>query len=351
VCCRCRRRGRYAADMPGLSAAVGWQVPKNDGNLDAETTASAELVLGRLRVSDRKVIKKVQDRAVRFVEATVEAAESVEWKEREDGQRWKFHHYCFAGDEPGQVKMLIQDGLAPLELRTDAGQTPLHWAVLGGHLLVVELLLDGGSDACAVDNRGLTTLHMAANKGFDQILRRLLEHGATAVIDARAHQLKETPLAMACAGGHVEAVRVLREYKADIGLWTVTAENVVDIARRYGHDHIVEMLLDDMRQADAEAFREMIRAGEEHLRLKLEERRAAYAVERALRLEHELEWLARDRAERARLAKEAELRRKEFERVARELKELHAREYAAKSREWCDMNQNRRAQVRRVVGK
>ena len=102
--------------------------------LDAEAAAGVEMLLGHLSVSDRKVIKGVQDKAVRFVDTTAEARRQLDWKEREDGQRYKFHHLCFAGDEPGQVKMLIQDRLAPLAARTDVGQTPLHWAVLGGHL-------------------------------------------------------------------------------------------------------------------------------------------------------------------------------------------------------------------------
>ena len=76
---------------------------KVDGDLGHESTTNMELVLGPLRVTDRKVIKDVQDKALNFVEKHNEILAALEWKEREDGQRWKFHHLCYAGDEPGQV--------------------------------------------------------------------------------------------------------------------------------------------------------------------------------------------------------------------------------------------------------
>ena len=46
----------------------------------------------------------------------------------------------------------------------------------------------------------------------------------------------------------------------------------------------------------------------------------------------------------AKLKAEAEIRRKEYLRIARELRERNAREYVAKSRRWCSLNQARRAQ-------
>lgn len=239
--------------------------------LDAGTVENVELVLGRINISDRKAIKAVQDRAQRYVDNAAEVAAQLDWKEREDGQRYKFHHLCYAGDEPGQVKMLIQDGLAPLAALTEGGQTPLHWGVLGGHLLVVDLLLAGGADPCAVDKRGMTPVHLASAKGHVKVLRSLLLAGADKVIDRQAAQLRDTAIAMACASGHLECVKVLREFGADIGLWSVTAENVVDIARRYGHTKIVEFLLQDMEAEDAANYLKMLRDAEErHRRLQQE---------------------------------------------------------------------------------
>jgi len=325
--------------------AVGNPEEDPDGPLGPEAAANVELVLGRLKVSDRKVIKDVQDQAIRYVEETQQREDELDWKEREDGSRYRFHHYCYAGDEPGQVKMLIQDKLAPLTAVTDLGRTPLHYAVMGGHSLIVDLLLAGGADPCAIDNRGLTTLHMASTKGYSVILRALLAAGATSVINKQAAQLKESPLMMACAGGHLEAVKVLREFKANIGLWSVTAENVVDVARRFGHQHIVEFLLKDMEAADSSRYHKMRQRAEERHRQFHARKCAVYAEERAERHEQEVEWIRKDRRHRAKQAAEAEIRRKEALRVARELHELHAKEYAGKSRQWCEQSQNRRAQV------
>ena len=136
---------------------------------------------------------------------------------------------------------------------------------------VVELLLAGGADPCAVDRRGMTTVHMAAGKGFSGVLTALLEAGARDVMNYQAAQLQDTPMLMACAGGHLECVKVLQKFRADIGVWSVTAENCVDVARRFGHRNIVEYLLDDMTDADAAAYREMWRVAEErHRRVQAE---------------------------------------------------------------------------------
>lgn len=63
-----------------------------------------------------------------------------------------------------------------------------------------------------------------------------------------------------------------------------------------------------------------------------------------MRHEQELAWIAADLKRQAKLKAEAEIRRKEYLRVARELRERNAREYVAKSRRWCNLNQARRAQ-------
>jgi ankyrin repeat protein len=52
---------------------------------------------------------------------------------------------------------------------TNDGQTPLHIALDRGHLEVVKILLDKGASLDAVDNHGQTPLQIAQNRGFELV--------------------------------------------------------------------------------------------------------------------------------------------------------------------------------------
>lgn len=58
---------------------------------------------------------------------------------------------CFRQPQPGVLWWLINAG-AELDGRDYKGRTPLHWAVLGGHLESVRTLLAAGADASLRDN-------------------------------------------------------------------------------------------------------------------------------------------------------------------------------------------------------
>jgi len=58
------------------------------------------------------------------------------------------------------------------------GQTPLHLASSFGHLSVVKLLLEVGSNLETEDNQKETALHSAAKNGQAEIVKYLLEKNA-----------------------------------------------------------------------------------------------------------------------------------------------------------------------------
>jgi ankyrin repeat protein len=91
------------------------------------------------------------------------------------------------------------------------GRTPLHLAVIGGHVELVGFLLTKGADLAAGDNcLRLTPLHYATNLAGPEIIRILLENGAA--VNAKGAR-DQTPLHLACTR---EAVDLLLAKKADV---------------------------------------------------------------------------------------------------------------------------------------
>ena len=82
------------------------------------------------------------------------------------------------------VELLLRFN-AKLEAATESGLTSLHVSAFMGHQNIVLLLLQtGGASPAAVTQRGETPLHLAARANQLEIVRTLLRHGAA--VDAKA---------------------------------------------------------------------------------------------------------------------------------------------------------------------
>lgn len=100
-----------------------------------------------------------------------------DWIERE-----KLHRAAEAGDLE-LVRELLGQG-CPINAFDELGQTPLHYAVLGEHLNVIDVLLRSGADVNAHDERviGNTPLGEAASTCSLRMARLLVEAGADPTI-------------------------------------------------------------------------------------------------------------------------------------------------------------------------
>jgi ankyrin repeat protein len=128
------------------------------------------------------------------------------------------HMACSLDIVPWVEAVLADNGRTPLDrahwdVKDEGGQTALHWAVRGGSVLVIKLLLENGANIEAKDKDSMTALHLAALKGEEAVVRLLVDLGA----DIEAENKKNmTALREAIWRGNRVVVRLLVDLGADI---------------------------------------------------------------------------------------------------------------------------------------
>jgi ankyrin repeat protein len=99
---------------------------------------------------------------------------------RDDGQETPLHWASRGHNfKDGSVLRLLLEHGADINVQDRDGWTPLHTALEFGALLeVMGLLLGHGADVEAKNNNGKTALQLAADRGRDEVVKLLREHGA-----------------------------------------------------------------------------------------------------------------------------------------------------------------------------
>jgi hypothetical protein len=91
-------------------------------------------------------------------------------------------------------------------VRDNNGNTPLHLAVIGGHLEVARMLLECKAEVNSRNEEGSTPLLIVSSKGNLDTLRLLLTYGADASVSDNKGR---TPRHLAEVGGHHEVAHML----------------------------------------------------------------------------------------------------------------------------------------------
>jgi hypothetical protein len=117
--------------------------------------------------------------------------------------------------------------------------SPLHVAARYGLKEAVEILLEKGADLNELDGWGRTALHWAAYHGQVTVIQSLLDKGID--IDAK-DGVDKRALTWAIMQKHEDAVQVLSD-KGSAPNLVDGGMRTMDLARRYGTDAIVELLL------------------------------------------------------------------------------------------------------------
>ena len=91
----------------------------------------------------------------------------------------------FAVKDSHYVKLLIDAGV-DVNIRSDKGLSPLHFAAYFGNLKSVKFLIEAGAELNVKDQNGLTPLHQASNQGRLKVMDFLIQAGAN--IFAQDHE-------------------------------------------------------------------------------------------------------------------------------------------------------------------
>ncbi|NXY47197.1 ASB3 protein, partial [Ceuthmochares aereus] len=140
------------------------------------------------------------------------------------------------------VKFLIQHGANVKGPHSWSGWNSLHEASFQGYTEIMKILLEKGASKECKDSFGITPLFVAAQYGKLESLRLLVSHGAEVNCQAKD---KATPLLIAAQEGHTECVELLLSKGADPNLYCNNDNWQLPIhaAAQMGHKRILELLI------------------------------------------------------------------------------------------------------------
>ena len=124
------------------------------------------------------------------------------------------------------------------------GKTALHYACLSDSSELVAYLLEEGADVNFHTAGSHSPLQIASRKGAADIVRLLLKHGAETKDAAEGAVFKTLPLYLAVFHNHLQVVKLLLEFGADLGYKSaVDGETLLHTAAMHSSVDMVDYLL------------------------------------------------------------------------------------------------------------
>lgn len=151
-----------------------------------------------------------------------------------------FHSVCHHG-QLEVVRYLHETFSISLTQPDKSGCTPLHYAVIGGHLAMVLWIIGHGVWALEPTAGGRTSLHLAAKFGHLMIVDALIGKGVD--IDCKSSN-GTTPVFEACSAGLLDVVKYFVDNGAQRGVVDNNNRNLVHYACESGCVNIIEYLID-----------------------------------------------------------------------------------------------------------
>lgn len=144
---------------------------------------------------------------------------------------------AFVASDPNAIKSVDQ-----------YGRTPLHYACRGVHPEVVRFLVEHGAEVNAIDINGITPLLSVATRGHAEATKILLGKGAD--FNRQAKLDKGSALHYAAMSGHVEVLRLLLERGASLAITDGEERTPLQVAVAASKPEAVAILTEKTRAVD-----------------------------------------------------------------------------------------------------
>ena len=139
-----------------------------------------------------------------------------------------------------KVKGLIAQGV-DINEKDSSGDAPLVIAAYKGYDEIVRLLLEAGADVTVVDpGMKATALHAAAYAGRTEAARLLIEYGVE--IDKQGPYNGYTALHDAVWQNNIDTARVIIDGGADLTVKSHSGQTALEFARSKNHRQIAAMI-------------------------------------------------------------------------------------------------------------
>lgn len=237
--------GPQAASLMGQNGFHHVRFNYNGGNGSAASNTSRGIA-AVVKAPTQPIHVAVQSGSLRGTKLLIDAnPDCVHVLDGENqGPAW----FAADGGHADILRLLIAHHV-DLETPSD-GHFPIHQAAWRGHEKVVELLLQNGADPDPVNDNGVTPLWLAAQEGYDEIVRMILERDSADKkidIEAESERTGRRPLHQAAQNGHLRAARLLLAKGA--------AYDPVDL------DGITPLWLAAGKNGNSDLVRELLEAG------------------------------------------------------------------------------------------
>ena len=148
-------------------------------------------------------------------------------------------HYAVFNNHTEIAKILIEKGANVNAQTLTEGSSPFHLAALKGDLDILKIMSDKGADLNKPDSKGMTALMYALGGEQRNAALFLIGKG----VDLHAlNQGKDNALHYAAQQGYVDVIRLLLEQRVDRNIKDKDGETPLDIARKFKHPEAAEIL-------------------------------------------------------------------------------------------------------------
>ena len=152
---------------------------------------------------------------------------------------------CSQGNLPAVRELVVHCSATDCDSVDILGDTPLHKACRHGNPEMVKILLDKGATIDVGNKDSAIPLHIACKEGHTDVVKELLKPGrgdVKSMIAALDHA-GNTPIHSAVKAGMFEIVKVLLSLSADPNVKNIDGIHPIHVAAARGYADIAKVLL------------------------------------------------------------------------------------------------------------